>query len=465
MTANFSIRSDKAYTNILDVLPASQRWFSFDVPMDEVRAGNAKRFGMTLWNYRSDVVKKKIIDLTITRDSETDTYWYRVVKGNDEESSRNRTSLWNALVMLGKMEKPLPMKGILKDIRSHWCSPDHVFDIVDIQLEADGSAIWLRLDVPGGDVGTDVREQPLPPMVPMTNDRLKPADKGERQDISEESYIAVRDAAIRVVFEAAPRQNEINTLETLIGINSSSASALINNFRLLVKGKAFKAPMKAKGLQMFVDAIVARLGSRAAPKLIDSIKGHIEYVQESWGGKSTDILPILEELERTWFQEESMNQAMTITLLAETRDQGPSEILREVWVRGPQHAAFRRDLERRWGKKCAVHGVECNAQLRASHIIPWSKSEPLRGDVNNGLLLSVPLDNLFDRGLISFDNDGALIQSDQLDHETAEHFGVAPNIGIDFSPLTDKDLLALRHHLDWHRTHWLLTKSNATSEE
>lgn len=195
MTANFSIRSDKAYTTLLEVLPAGQRWFSFDVLMDEVRAGKAKRFGMTLWNYRVDVVTKKRIDLTITREPETDTYWYRVAKGNDETSSRNRTSLWNALLMLGKMEKSMPMKGILKDIQTHWCSPDHVFDIADIQMEADGSAIWLRLEVPYGDVGTDVRVQPLPLMIPMTDDGYKPAVKGERQDISEENYIAVRDVA------------------------------------------------------------------------------------------------------------------------------------------------------------------------------------------------------------------------------------------------------------------------------
>src|SRR3546814_3413344 len=48
--------------------------------------------------------------------------------------------------------------------------------------------------------------------------------------------------------------------------------------------------------------------------------------------------------------------------------------------------------------------------LRASHIKPWSKcaSGDERVDGNNGLLLSPTADHLFDRGWITFEDDGAL---------------------------------------------------------
>lgn len=66
----------------------------------------------------------------------------------------------------------------------------------------------------------------------------------------------------------------------------------------------------------------------------------------------------------------------------------------------------------RSGSTCSVHNVSCDGQLRAPHIIPWSHDESRRADVNNGLLLSVPLDDLFDRGFITFSDDGCWRRSE-----------------------------------------------------
>ena len=81
---------------------------------------------------------------------------------------------------------------------------------------------------------------------------------------------------------------------------------------------------------------------------------------------------------------------------------------RLIWVR-KNHRNFRDPVWNYWEGKCAVRDHECNGLLVASHIFPWSRSTPKeKTDVNNGLLLSVPLDKLFDRGLISFAGDGAM---------------------------------------------------------
>jgi 5-methylcytosine-specific restriction protein A len=67
-------------------------------------------------------------------------------------------------------------------------------------------------------------------------------------------------------------------------------------------------------------------------------------------------------------------------------------------------------------KQCRLTGITDLRFLRASHIKPWSKcadgSE--RVDGSNGLLLSPHADFLFDRGWITFEDDGALICSDHL---------------------------------------------------
>src|SRR5262249_9085101 len=76
---------------------------------------------------------------------------------------------------------------------------------------------------------------------------------------------------------------------------------------------------------------------------------------------------------------------------------------------------FREDLEHIWGNKCAVLGCETREVLRASHIKPWRNStDEERLDPNNGLLLAAHLDALFDRGLISFRDDGSMMVSSRI---------------------------------------------------
>jgi hypothetical protein len=76
---------------------------------------------------------------------------------------------------------------------------------------------------------------------------------------------------------------------------------------------------------------------------------------------------------------------------------------------------FRRAVELLWDKSCSVSGCSVREVLRASHIKAWKPStdrERLDGD--NGLLLTADLDALFDRGLISFNDDGDMLVSARL---------------------------------------------------
>jgi predicted restriction endonuclease len=69
-----------------------------------------------------------------------------------------------------------------------------------------------------------------------------------------------------------------------------------------------------------------------------------------------------------------------------------------------------------WGGRCAVTGLDLPEVLRASHSKPWAdcQSDSERLDVFNGFLLAPDLDALFDRGLITFDNDGAMLVSPKV---------------------------------------------------
>ena len=69
---------------------------------------------------------------------------------------------------------------------------------------------------------------------------------------------------------------------------------------------------------------------------------------------------------------------------------------------------FRESLMDYWQGRCPLTGITDPALLRASHIIPWSEceSDADRLDVHNGLLLSALWDAAFDRGLVTFSDDG-----------------------------------------------------------
>lgn len=87
--------------------------------------------------------------------------------------------------------------------------------------------------------------------------------------------------------------------------------------------------------------------------------------------------------------------------------------------------AYRKRIIHRWEYKCAVTSFDKLNILVASHIVPWSESnDSERLDVHNGLLLSPNYDALFDRHLISFENNGKIILSDTIEYSAFEKIGV-----------------------------------------
>lgn len=77
---------------------------------------------------------------------------------------------------------------------------------------------------------------------------------------------------------------------------------------------------------------------------------------------------------------------------------------------------FREMVIKRANNKCDVTGLENTKVLMASHILAWKdcKSTKDRLNPNNGLLLTPNLDKLFDRGFISFNENGdMLVKSDK----------------------------------------------------
>ncbi|PRD57379.1 hypothetical protein C5749_01715 [Sphingobacterium gobiense] len=107
---------------------------------------------------------------------------------------------------------------------------------------------------------------------------------------------------------------------------------------------------------------------------------------------------------------------------------------------------FRNDLINKW-KGCTISGYPETSLLVASHIKPWSKCDHIEKlDPDNGLLLIPNYDKLFDRGLISFKENGSIIFSDLF--SDSDFFDIDESITIDLNEGT-------RKYMEYHRKHVL----------
>jgi putative restriction endonuclease len=125
-----------------------------------------------------------------------------------------------------------------------------------------------------------------------------------------------------------------------------------------------------------------------------------------------------------------------------------TEAVREVVQRVGQDI-FRRTLIEYWGGRCAVTGLDLVELLRASHIKPWAdcETDAERLDVFNGLLLAPHLDALFDKGLVTFSDEGQLLYSSQLSERQWELLGI-DRLAMRVDSLADGH----RAYLRWHRS-------------
>ena len=126
--------------------------------------------------------------------------------------------------------------------------------------------------------------------------------------------------------------------------------------------------------------------------------------------------------------------------------EGPVEKIQLVKSRRGQ-GIFRDNVESR-EPKCRVTGVTNPRYLRASHIRPWRKStDQEKIDGNNGLMLAPHIDFLFDKGFISFEDDGTLIVSNQIESGVLVAWGVPNELNV--GPFSSEQSVYLKFHREY----------------
>ncbi len=137
----------------------------------------------------------------------------------------------------------------------------------------------------------------------------------------------------------------------------------------------------------------------------------------------------------------------TKELIVDTLAQSvPDKTTREALIQARiGQGRWRRDLLKHWSGKCAVTGLDVEVLLRASHIKPWRASDNQeRLDVFNGFILGPAYDAAFDTGLISFNDDGAIVLSPRLTANQLVAVGISPAAML--TAIGDANRRYLAHH-------------------
>lgn len=122
-----------------------------------------------------------------------------------------------------------------------------------------------------------------------------------------------------------------------------------------------------------------------------------------------------------------------------------TEVIMEVKSRRG-HIEFKNNLLA-IDKKCKICGLNNINLLVASHIKPWRvATDEEKVDYNNGFLLCPNHDSVFDKGLISFEDDGKIMLSSFLTIEDRKILQLDENIKI---KLSQKNREYLKYHREY----------------
>lgn len=135
----------------------------------------------------------------------------------------------------------------------------------------------------------------------------------------------------------------------------------------------------------------------------------------------TEVKPVADNLS-------SVKEALQKRLkaYAESGTEATSETKRRIG-----QDVWREALMVRYERRCPFSGVRDERLLRASHIKPWADSnDEERLDPDNGFLMNVMLDALFDKGMVRVNEQGQLIPAEALDESVQLQVDAAKAVNL-----------------------------------
>lgn len=185
----------------------------------------------------------------------------------------------------------------------------------------------------------------------------------------------------------------------------------------------------------FISELGPHLPVRYSPISAETGKGHQKVYLAEIDRQAFDVV-----LSRTAFNQVTLlkggSNSLTFSVVTELLDDAVESAIqsdlslddtvkRSVVLARRGQGRFRKNVEA-LEPACRVTGVSDPALLIASHIKPWRLCSDAqeRLDGMNGLLLTPDVDLLFDRGFISFEDDGAVQVSSRVSSDDLGRLGL-----------------------------------------
>ncbi|MBU5434473.1 HNH endonuclease [Pseudoflavonifractor sp. MSJ-37] len=140
-------------------------------------------------------------------------------------------------------------------------------------------------------------------------------------------------------------------------------------------------------------------------------------------------------------------------LVSDTRDMPVGATIDRTTRARVGQTFFREAVLSAYQQKCCITGLAVPSLLIASHIKPWSKSDPCTERTNpaNGLCLNGLHDRAFDQGLITVLPDYTVRVSSRLHMQSTDDPGVAWLLACDRQEIRKPDrFLPKREFLEYH---------------
>lgn len=165
---------------------------------------------------------------------------------------------------------------------------------------------------------------------------------------------------------------------------------------------------------------------------LDLVRGHKVFDEELKDKAFENILLWEDAIEDSISKNNEIPETTRSTLIQSRRGQGKFR----AGVLGIEH-------------KCRITQVRNKQHLIASHTKPWRDcTNEERLDPENGFMLTPTIDHLFDRGFISFENNGELVISPVADQGTLIKMGIPIKENFNVGKFTDGQKSYLQSHRD-----------------
>jgi putative restriction endonuclease len=207
----------------------------------------------------------------------------------------------------------------------------------------------------------------------------------------------------------------------------------MDRLRPYLPGKYSPLQENGNGLQ---SVYLTELPERLAWQLLDLIGSEARGVVQGWDVKEGALSQVL--VGQTQWEEHQ---------LQELRASALSETSKEALVLARRGQGLFRARVAAVERRCRVTRIENLEYLRASHTKPWrDASNEERLDGENGLLLSPDVDHLFDRGLLSFEDEGKILISPVADVSAIERLGLREALSQNVGSFSEGQRSYLRFH-------------------